>query len=116
MLQCSLSVSLVLQHMLKQTTHLSFASDWQVDILQLVSQLLVIEKVESYFGWNFDLRHPLLRFPLQGFLRVLSRLLRHRGILCFWWGVVNASINVSFQHTTSFEGPVADWTSSNICC
>ena len=116
MVQCSLSVSLILQLMLKQTTHLSFASDWQVDILQLVSQLLVIEKVESYFGWNFDLRQPPLKISLQGFLRMPSGLLRHRGVLRWWWGVVNTSIHVSFQHTTGFEGPVADWTSSNICC
>ena len=101
-------------------TYLPLASDWQVDIFQLVPQLPVIEKMESYFGWDFDTRCPLVILLRQGSLRLLLLpllllRLRHSQGLCRWWGVVNTSVHVSFQHASSFEGPVADGASSNIC-
>ena len=73
--------------------------------------------MESYFGWDFDLQWPLLMLLLQGSLRLLFLLLllRLSQGLCWWWGVINTSVHMSFQHTASFESPVADGAGSNIC-
>ena len=96
--------------------HLPLASHWQIDIFQLIPQLPVVEKMESYFGWDSDLRWPLLMLLLQGSLRLLFLLLlSHSRGLCRWWGVVNTSVHMSFQHTASFESPIADGAGSNIC-
>lgn len=99
-------------------THLSLAHNGQVDIFQLVPQFPVIEQVESYFGWNFQMRCPLWLLLLHRSLRLLIMLLlllRHsRGL--FWRRrVVNTPVYVSFQHTASLESPVANGTGSNIC-
>ena len=99
-------------------TYLPLASDWQVHIFQLVPQLPVIEKMESYFGWDFNMRCPLVILLRQGSLRLLLLLLlllRHSQGLCRWRGVVNTSVHMSFKHASSFEGPVADGAGSNIC-
>lgn len=82
-------------------THLSLARNGQVDIFQLVPQLPVIEQVESYFGWNFQMRCPFWLLLLHRSLRLLIMLLlllllRHNSSLCWRRWVVNTPVYVSF--------------------
>ena len=99
-------------------THLALAMDWQVVLLQLVPQLLVIEQMKSYLCRHLDLRDTflwLLMQPLGLLLLLLLLLLRCRQFLIDDWRIVYASVHMSLQDTTSLEVPIADRTGSNVC-
>lgn len=96
-------------------THLTLAMDWQVMILQLVPQFLVIEQMEGYLCRNLDLRDTFLWLLRQSLGLLLLLLLRCRQFLTDKRRIVYASVDMSLQDTTSFEIPIADRTRSNVC-